>query len=369
MTSKKYTLVLTGLLFAFFYTSFICWHCAIKKLYTHDSGHGGFDNMGSFFYTPPTTPQAKYSKHHTEFQDYVKSNSPKNFDVLTIGDSFSTIAGGCFYQDYLADKYGLEVLNVPQGKFNALEMLYALDYSGWLDEFKPRFAILESVERSCNARFGLKDINLSINLKKFREKISNMAVNKDKQSEFKKTFSSIIVKANLKFVFDKIFMLFHDDRLSTEAYFTKLNQPLFTNPGQEDLLLFYWKDLDYLKMPFDTQQINTNFNKAAQYFSDKGIKILFMPCVDKFNLYYPYIEHKKYSPENKFFDEIETLDKNYTLINTKNILRKLLAQGEKDVYWLDDTHWSWKAQQAVGDEIAKILSLTSKKTPTSLSGR
>ena len=351
MTSKKYALTLAGLLFVFFCLNFILWHFMVKTLYINDNGHGDLSRIENFFTTEPITHQASYFKRHTEFQNYIKSSSTKNFDVITIGDSFSNGQGGCFYQDYLTDKYNLEILNIQMGEFNSLEMLYALDYSGWLDELKPRFAILESVERACNESFGLREIKLNDDkLKLSHEQIFKMTNSKDNKTDFKKIFPSVMVKANIKFLRANFSRL-----KNLNPYITKLNQPMFTNPGQEDLLLFLDGDLGYLEKPFNAEQINKNFNDAEKYFASKGVKIIFMPCVDKFNLYYPYIENNKYPHENNFFDEIEKLDKNYTLINTKKILRKLLAQGEKDVYWLDDTHWSWKAQQAVGDEIAKII--------------
>ena len=45
----------------------------------------------------------------------------------------------------------------------------------------------------------------------------------------------------------------------------------------------------------------------------------------------------------------------YVFINTKQILREMLAEDEMDVYWQDDTHWSWKAQQRVVDYMMEKL--------------
>jgi hypothetical protein len=71
-----------------------------------------------------------------------------------------------------------------------------------------------------------------------------------------------------------------------------------------------------------------------------------MPAVDKYNLYRPYITSNKYK-ESIFFEELSMLDKKYTFINTKEILSDLLGKGIKDIFYADDTHWSYKASEAI----------------------
>ena len=357
MTSKKYALTLSGLLFLLFAACLIFWYSALKDLYYKKDHRGELDHIGSIIITAPITPQANYNKHHTEFSDYLKSGVKKSFDVITIGDSFSTIAGGCFFQDYLVDKYGLEIVNIRFEGHEMLDTLYILDKTGWLDELKPRFVIIESVERYVNDRFGLKNISPE-NIKALdKETITELSRVSDKQGDFIKIIPSVIFRASMKFLYDHVYRIMpgNNGRLSEKVYTAKLNQPMFTNPSMENILLYYYEDLDYLKTPFNTAMVNKNFNDAAEYFGKRGIKIIFMPCADKYDLYYPYIENNNNPPANPFFDEIEKLDKKYYLINTRNISRKLLSDGERDVYWLDETHWSWKAQQSVGDKLAEII--------------
>ena len=80
-----------------------------------------------------------------------------------------------------------------------------------------------------------------------------------------------------------------------------------------------------------------------------------MICADKYDLYYPYLSAKNEYTENPFFEEFEKCPKSYMFVNTKKILQSLLEAGEKDVYWMDDTHWSWKGQQRVVDALMKDL--------------
>ncbi len=165
-----------------------------------------------------------------------------------------------------------------------------------------------------------------------------------------------MIKANAKFLQDIFFRLRHPEQLSSTVYINKLTQNLFTNPGQENLFLHYYEDLNYLSQTHNPEIINRNLNNAAKLLAEKNITLLFMPCVDKYDLYYPYIKDKHGRPENPFFDEMRRVQpKNYIFIDTKAILRKAFERGDKDIYWLSDTHWSWKGMKIVSEEIAKYL--------------
>jgi hypothetical protein len=41
------------------------------------------------------------------------------------------------------------------------------------------------------------------------------------------------------------------------------------------------------------------------------------------------------------------LPKEYLLIDTKAILAKAIEEGELDLFYQDDTHWTWKASQRI----------------------
>ena len=81
-----------------------------------------------------------------------------------------------------------------------------------------------------------------------------------------------------------------------------------------------------------------------------------MLCVDKYDLYYPYIKDRRGRTENNLFEEFRNVpDKNYIFIDTKKILREALERGEKDLYWLSDTHWSWRGMSIVSEKIFEAI--------------
>ena len=51
--------------------------------------------------------------------------------------------------------------------------------------------------------------------------------------------------------------------------------------------------------------------------------------------------------ESIFFEYLSTLDKKYIFINTKEILSKNLENSERDIFYADDTHWSYKASNNI----------------------
>ena len=82
-------------------------------------------------------------------------------DIITLGDSFSRGGGGGknrFYQDYLASEYQLKVINIRPTSLGYIETILYLIDSGLLDKFRPKYIIIQSVERSSIGRFA-NDIN------------------------------------------------------------------------------------------------------------------------------------------------------------------------------------------------------------------
>ncbi|MGJ0380337.1 hypothetical protein NG776_09900, partial [Aliarcobacter cryaerophilus] len=132
-------------------------------------------------------------------------------------------------------------------------------------------------------------------------------------------------------------------KLNSSVYIEKLNKDLFTSKSSSKLA-FYHEDIK--KLSLETKEnielLNHNFNNLADILESKGIKLIFMPAVDKYNLYRPYIISNNYS-ESIFFEYLSTLGKKYIFINTKEILSKNLENSEKDIFYADDTHWSYKA--------------------------
>ncbi len=218
-----------------------------------------------------------------------------------------------------------------------------------LDNLKPKAILIQSSERFCIERFS-KDLNF--NIQKDNQTIKNELLNENNYY-FKKDL-------NLNFINDKTFKFIKysfQRRFATKDVFSgcivrELSQDLFTSKDQGSLL-FHTYDLESIPLATvaNLNKLNHNFNKLAKILNKKGIILYFMPSVDKYNLYNQFIIENQY-PKSKFFEDLEKLSKRYILINTKNILQdELKANKTKDLYYSDDTHWSYKASDIIFTKI------------------
>ena len=351
MNSKKYLTSVICLLYLLLLVNLAAWQFFIKEIFlSHD-----LERMGLIKISKPLTQDINYSKHHTKLSEYLLSGRKESFDIIVFGDSFTNIDGDRSYPDYLLNEYNMKIMNASLDG-HCIEDLYKILSLGIIDEIKPKFIILESVERAVQGRLGSKEHHIQkITLKEIETLLHEKQT--DKQSEILSSIiPSVLFKMNLKYLFSNFIFLINYERLSSEVYLAKLKQELFTNTKQENLLLFYCDDLNYLSSKYDIELINKNLNNAAKLLSDKNIKLIFFAGVDKYDLYYPFIIDKKNRPENPFFHEMRKVqDKNYIFIDSMQILREALNNVEKDIYWLNDTHWSHKGIKLVCDEIAKYI--------------
>lgn len=348
MTSRKYVICVTSLLYAFMILHLILWHCLVKQPFIQ----GDLNRLGSFISTEPLTQDVKYSKQHTSLKEYLSSGKKESFDVITLGDSFSSGA----YQDYLTDHYSIKILNAGI-RGNCIEDLYILIKSGLIDEIKPQVVILESVERSVQNRIGIREIDSEAMRNEEAEKIvRRITTAKSPISVSSGLFPAVMINANVTFIYHKLYHIIKPEQLSPEVYITELNRNFFTNLGHEHTLLHYHEDLYHLKVPLNAEMVNKNLNHAAKLLRERGIELIFFVGVDKYDLYYPYIINHNGRPENQFFHDMRRVSpKDYVFIDTMKIFRDALERGEQDIYWFGDTHWSWKGMQLFCDELVKYF--------------
>jgi hypothetical protein len=78
-----------------------------------------------------------------------------------------------------------------------------------------------------------------------------------------------------------------------------------------------------------------------------------MPAVDKYELYRDLIVPADLgrAPRSIFFEELRKLPKSYRFIDTKALLEEELKRGELDIFYADDSHWSWKAPQKIFETV------------------
>lgn len=99
--------------------------------------------------------------------------------------------------------------------------------------------------------------------------------------------------------------------------------------------------------------MHDNLNKLARLLKEDGVTLYFMPSPNKLTAYENYLT-EPLDAKSVFFERLRALtNREYQFIDTEQVIRRMVEAGEKDVYFIDDTHWSNKALP----EIVKLFDL------------
>jgi len=344
MGEKKYLYIFSLLILLFVGFHFITWNLITKKffIYNEDIRVGG---LGRLSYLSKSLilrkDEQSLPNKHTQYNDSVE------IDVLTIGDSFSRGGGGGsnkYYQDHIATIQNLKVMNVKSSNKGHIETILILSSNGILDKLNPTSIILQSVERSAIDRYA-KLIDWDIGLK------NNSISFLDKKYSHFKPKPAFINKPNYSALLYPLLYKYDDNAIFSKTYIAPLTKNLFSCEDK-DRLLFYYADLKNLSKSNNksVDLLNKNLNKLQKILSEKNIKLYFMPSVDKYNLYSKYIQNNQHQ-KSTFFEMLRALKREYTFIDTKMILEEMLDDNISDVYYCDDTHWSFKASEVIFKQV------------------
>lgn len=273
-------------------------------------------------------------------------------DVLTLGDSFSIGGGGglnSYYQDYITTYCNLSVMNMdrlPKVE-DYMENIIIWVNSGLFDRVKPKVIILESIERLALVRFS-HDMNWEQNTSL---PIIYSAMKEQTQDGYPEV--SMVNTGNYKYFIYNLMYQFSSNAFNhSDTYRYELDKPMFTAKANQTLLS-YDQDITSLGLITDenVQKMNDNLNHLAEILAKKGIRLIFMPVVDKYDLYNEHIINKP-AGVNHFFDLLSPLAKKYYFVNTKSELKELIDHDVKDVFHADDSHWTHKASKKVMESIS-----------------
>ena len=348
---KSYVQIFTLVFLLFIGYHELAWNIFTSKifgrkdnLYVGDLGRTSYQ-VDSLF---PRKLLYTLEKKHLSKQNFHN----QSIDMITMGDSFSNAdTGGLnpYYQDYLATDYNLSILNLrrePMNEYNSFNLTLYLLNSGWLEEHHPKYVLIQSVERFIYSRYAREfDFSFCKDPKYLIEPL------KTKNSYLPKLL--LINTANYKFFTSKIYYLFKNEYKSVIKF--HLKNEMFSTQGFQDTLIITKGDLDGIHNEKEKAiLINNNLNKLAKLLNKFDIKLIFMPSIDKYNLYEPYIANNSFQ-KSLFFENMRPLQKDYYFVDTKAILQKQLL-NKKDIFYPDDTHWSYKASAIISKNMKKIFS-------------
>lgn len=319
------------------------WHFMTSKIFVSPPSHIG--DLGRMSYSVdslyPRKAEGTLPRRHYDGTNW--KNKP--IDLLTIGDSFSNGGGGGknpYYQDYLATKLNINVFNIQNidSNFSYIDTIRFLHNTKWLQKIKPKAILIEVVVRE-----SLRDVPPK-HKKPFFQDISIKHILKpNPTAHFPQPLW--INTANYKAPY--YYIRYHYSvRSKKEIYRLPLTKDLFTAKDPNHLLVYH-DDLNNIPKfnKSSIQHLNSELNLLAEELRKENITLVFMPIVDKYDLYYNYILNRDQYPENPFFSLLRSEPKKYLFIDTKTILQSMLKNNIHDLYYPDDTHWSYKASEKI----------------------
>ncbi|MFA7084213.1 MAG: hypothetical protein WC141_06750 [Arcobacteraceae bacterium] len=340
----------------------LLFHSVVYTLYTEKVNPTGEKLVGdlarSSYYLGIIYPRKNENtlpKQHIKFNLYKR----QKVDFLTIGDSFSNGGGygrNRYYQDYFASTFEMDILNIlqiPKTK-NYIESIALLANTGYLKEMGVKYVLIETIQRLALERLAVSTINFDINTTD--DLYEKIILTKDiyNPPEELKNKIGMVNNLNINAVLYNAQFSFKGYGKQGSYYIEKLNRELFSSPKSSEII-FYHDDIRKISAENEKniKLINDNLNTLASILKTQGITLYFMPVVDKYNLYRENIVSNKYKA-SIFFEYFRTLPKQYKFVDTKAILLKELDKGSKDIFYSDDTHWSYKASEAIANSFIEL---------------
>lgn len=292
----------------------------------------------------------KESKIKIKYIDYTKSSLNESFSILTIGDSFNN-QNEFGYNNYLAQDPNYKVLhyNGVLKNNNQIQTLIGMLNGNIFESNKIKYVLLENIERQIIDNIKSIDFNYKINRNEIINFHKNNDLKKNKIDLFPKNTAIKITLNSFKY------FISNQSIFNKKVYKVALTDNFFS--VQDSTLLFYFYDLASTKINNNINNIvylNKILNDIEYKLSKKGVKLIYLPCSDKYDFYYNYIKNNNTLDKPMFFDLFRTLKHNFFVIDSKYILTKEIKR-QKDLYFYEDTHWSPNATKLIANEISKKI--------------
>ena len=254
-------------------------------------------------------------------------------DVVTVGDSFSDRAEDA-YQNYLTDR-GLKVVNCQRKMFyNPVTFAYEIMDLDIIDSTRTPILVVEIGERAIDlfmCDFDPKPMLQQMFTEK--KKLQGKSPNKWSLSRLRD------------------YVAYHSGFMTPPILELTLDKDYFST--DDPRRLYFYSD-DIIEMginPSHEAKIKKTYQALMDKADEKGIRLLFVIAVDKYDLYQKHIVDNPYPPKHVIEDMQRLFNDDPRILLCKDFLQPMVDRGEKDVFLYNDTHWSYKAAKVVADEI------------------
>ncbi|MBP5515595.1 MAG: hypothetical protein J6X86_01475 [Bacteroidales bacterium] len=269
-------------------------------------------------------------------KDIIIDSLPDSIYILCIGDSFSNkLLSVQRWNEYTGEVLNQQIINIPPSNLSPATI--ALSYLTICPDDKlPKVIIMETVERESIPILSSIDIN-------HPEALDNIKyMPKDAFGTSTNFFRNAIE--------------FYQRKLGMNVHLvcSNLNKPVFSAKGDESKLLCYYQDTTH----FTDNEVRLaveNLERLHNLAERRGVKFFYLICPNKSNVYWPYIRENDRKKFYNILDRTTTFDTLPYVYSPLLMLRERVSQGEKDVFYCDDSHWPPKTAKIVGEELANFI--------------
>lgn len=284
------------------------------------------------------------------FKDIRQSDSLRNIhvDVLTIGDSFSKM-GRLGYQNYLAAQ-GFSVANSVRELYESpFQYAYNVLDMGLVDSTNISVLVVQVGERDLVSRSEEFDVGKVDMDELDPEPPSNGGGGNANEWSLLRARDFLMYRLHWSPVFK-----------------VTLDKDYFTSKEPRSLY-FYCADITNGLNIGDASKAKVQevFQILTRKAEERGIALVLMLPVDKYDMYQEHIVDNPYPRKTYVEDAHEIFGDIPNVLLCKYLLTPLVERGEKDVFLFDDSHWSIKAAEIVGKELAcRVSQLIDRKDKT-----
>ena len=314
----------------------VIYHFYFPPRFSGDMGRLGQITFNKDYYTrvKNTYPILKSYVYSTQNIDSISSvkvqSSPQR--IFTMGDSFSQ-QGEYGYAQFLGEQLSVDVCNIRRTTMDISPETMFIRLVNRNEIPAQSIVVFETVERYYIDRFKRLDFYdtakvVFTHIEKPKPRILNDAVH-----YIPKMFGMQQPIHRYQLVTD---LFSHDNRLR--------NLYIYDSPWSGD------GDFRFTEKYTEPDRIaaNTNLYALHDFAEAHNICLVFLIAADKYEVYEPFIV-SGYRPHNPTLD---SLPQEPWIINTKPLLKNQVSKGIKDVYYINDTHWSPIGAKIVGEEVA-----------------
>lgn len=257
-------------------------------------------------------------------------------NVLTVGDSFSQQENSG-YQNYMPGE-GLTVANCKRSLYdNPIQYAYNILDAGAVDSTNIDAMVVEVGERD----FVIRINNFSVDKVEVPDPELPSSKKKGDENEWS------LLRAR-----DYVLYLYAG---RSPVYVADLKQDFFVSDEPRKLYFYCADVINGLTIDESVRpKIKYVYDLLTRKAHERGITLIIMVPVDKYDLYQDYIVANPYPHPKRINEDIrEILGDIPEVMLCKFSLLPLLKNGEKDVFLFNNSHWSYKASEIVGIELSK----------------